>query len=224
MGEDIKDIQNITVLGAGMMGPGLAQIFAVKGYSVTICDRRPEALPEAMERIRANLTLMVQKGIGHQEDIEPAIERIKTTSDFDEAVSSAHFVEEAIDEDLALKQDVFQRLGSLCSQEAILATNTSVISPTEIAQKAKHQERILGTHFWNSPHLIPLVEVVKAKETSAGKCAPGPPSREMALTRLADHGFRVQRFRVLGLVKVNERKVTLPPAHRGLRPGGNGEL
>jgi len=57
MGKDIKDIKNITVLGAGMMGPGLAQIFAVKGYSVTICDRRPEALPEAMERIRANLTL-----------------------------------------------------------------------------------------------------------------------------------------------------------------------
>ena len=167
MGKDIKDIKNITVLGAGMMGPGLAQIFAVKGYSVTICDLRPEALPEAMERIRANLTLMVQSGIGRQEDIEPAIERIKTTSDFDEAVSSAHFVEEAIDEDLALKQDVFQRLDSLCSQEAILATNTSVISPTEIAQKAKHRERILGTHFWNPPHLIPLVEVVKAKETSA---------------------------------------------------------
>jgi len=167
MSNSIKDIKNITVLGAGMMGPGLAQIFAVKGYSVTIWARRPEVLPEAIERIRANLALMVQNGIGRQEDIEPAIELIKTTNDFEEAVSNAHFVEEAIGEDLALKQDFFQRLDSLCPEDAILATNTSVISITEIAQKSKRRERILGTHFWNPPHLIPLVEVIKAKETSA---------------------------------------------------------
>ena len=167
MSNGIKDIKNITVLGAGMMGPGLAQIFAVKGYSVTIWARRPEVLPEAIERIRANLALMAQNGIGRQEDIEPAIERIKTTNDFEEGVSNAHFVEEAIGEDLALKQDFFQRLDSLCPEDAILATNTSVISITEIAQKSNRRERILGTHFWNPPHLIPLVEVIKAKETSA---------------------------------------------------------
>jgi 3-hydroxybutyryl-CoA dehydrogenase len=162
----MAEIKNITVLGAGMMGPGLAQIFAVKGYNTTIWARRPEVLPEAVKTVRANLELMAKNGIGRQEDIEPAIKRIKTTSDFEEAVSNADFVEEAIGEDLALKQDFFQRLDTLCHEKAILATNTSVISPTEIAEKAKHRERIVGTHFWNPPHLIPLVEVVKAKETS----------------------------------------------------------
>ena len=162
----MAEIKNITVLGAGMMGPGLAQIFAVKGYNTTIWARRPEVLPEAVKTVRTNLELMVKHGIGRQEDIEPAIQRIKTTNDFEEAVSTADFVEEAIGEDLALKQDFFQRLDTLCHEKAILATNTSVISPTEIAEKSKHRERIVGTHFWNPPHLIPLVEVVRAKETS----------------------------------------------------------
>ena len=166
MGKDIKDIKNITVLGAGMMGPGLAQIFAVKGYATTLWARRPEVLPEAIKAIRTSLGLMVENGIGRQEDIEPAIERIRTTSDFEEAVSGADFVEEAIGENLALKQEFFQRLDQLCHKKAILATNTSVISPTEISENAKHRERIVGTHFWNPPHLIPLVEVVRAKETS----------------------------------------------------------
>lgn len=162
----MAEIKNITVLGAGMMGPGLAQIFAVKGYNTTIWARRSEVLPEAVKTVRANLELMAKNGIGRQEDIEPAIKRIKTTNDFEEAVSNADFVEEAIGEDLALKQDFFQRLDTLCHEKAILATNTSVISPTEIAEKSKHRERIVGTHFWNPPHLIPLVEVVRAKETS----------------------------------------------------------
>jgi 3-hydroxybutyryl-CoA dehydrogenase len=162
----MSEIKNITVLGAGMMGPGLAQIFAVKGYNTTIWARRPEVLPQVVKTVRANLELMAKNGIGRQEDIEPAMKLIKTTNDFEEAVSNADFVEEAIGEDLALKQDFFQRLDRLCHEKAILATNTSVISPTEIAEKAKGRERIVGTHFWNPPHLIPLVEVVKAKETS----------------------------------------------------------
>ncbi len=162
----MSKIENITILGAGMMGPGLALIFAVKGYNTTIWARRPEVLPEAIKVIRSNLELMAKNGIGRQEDIEPAVERVKTTSNFEEAVSNADFVEEAIGEDLALKQEFFQRLDTLCPGKAILATNTSVISPTEIAQKSKRRERIVGTHFWNPPHLIPLVEVVRAKETS----------------------------------------------------------
>jgi 3-hydroxybutyryl-CoA dehydrogenase len=167
MGNDITGIKNIAIFGAGMMGPGLAQIFAVKGYGVKICDLNPEALSKVIESVRANLQLMVQHGIGLQEDIGPAIERIKTTTEFDEAASDADFVVEAIFEDLALKQDFFQRLDAQCPEGAILATNTSVISITQIAQKSKCRERIVGTHFWNPPHLIPLVEVIKAEETSA---------------------------------------------------------
>jgi 3-hydroxybutyryl-CoA dehydrogenase len=166
MGTDIKDIKNITILGAGMMGPGLALIFAAKGYNTTVWARRAEVLPDVIKNVRANLERMAQNGIGRKEDIEPAIQRIKTTNNFEEAVSNADFVEEAIGEDLALKQDFFQRLDKLCHKKAILATNTSVISPTEIAAKSKGRDRIVGTHFWNPPHLIPLVEVVRAKDTS----------------------------------------------------------
>jgi len=161
----IKDIKNITVLGAGMMGPGLAQIFATKGYNVTLWARRAEVLPDVIDTIRANMTTMADSGVISKEDIEPTIERVQTTDDFEAAVSNADFVEEAIGENLELKQDFFQRLDSMCSEDVILATNTSVISITAIAQNAKIKRRILGTHFWNPPHLITLVEVIKADET-----------------------------------------------------------
>lgn len=163
---DISDIKNVTILGAGMMGPGLAQTFAAKGYKTVVWARRPEVLPECLAAIRNNLKGMVQNGIGREEDIEPAMARISTTTDFEAAVKDADFVEEALGENLELKQDFFQKLDSLCHEKAILATNTSVISPTEIAEKSKIRGRIVGTHFWNPPHLIPLVEVVKARETT----------------------------------------------------------
>jgi 3-hydroxybutyryl-CoA dehydrogenase len=166
MVRNIKDIENISVIGAGLMGHGIAQVFAIKGYPVTLMDLRDELLSKAIENIRSNLTLMAQKGIGHPDHIEAAIDRIKTTVDLKDAAAEAQFVVEAVSEDLELKQEVFQDLDSVCPGETILATNTSVISITEIAQKARDRERIVGTHFWNPPYLIPLVEVVRGQDTS----------------------------------------------------------
>jgi 3-hydroxybutyryl-CoA dehydrogenase len=159
-------IENIAVIGAGLMGHGLAQIFAVHGYAVRLMDIKKELLDKAIENIRSNLTLMAQKGIGKQDDIEPAIGKIKTTVDLKEASAGAQFVVEAVLENLELKQDIFRDLDAICSEDAILATNTSVISITEIAAKAKNRKRILGTHFWNPPHLLPLVEVIRGEDTS----------------------------------------------------------
>lgn len=161
----MSEIRNITVLGAGMMGPGIAQLFAVKGYSTTVWGFEDE-LSRVIDSVRSNLRMMAGYGIVREEDIEPAIGRIRTTSTLEDAVSNADFVEEAIVENLEIKQDFFRRMDTSCNEKAILATNTSVISPTEIALKSKHRERIVGTHFWNPPHLIPLVEVVKAADTS----------------------------------------------------------
>jgi 3-hydroxybutyryl-CoA dehydrogenase len=157
---------NIAVIGAGLMGHGIAQIFASQGHRVSLLDVSEEVLAKAIENIRANLTLMAQNGIGSTEDIEPAIGRIKVTQGLKEAASGAHFVIEAVPEKLELKQKLFQELDSICSSDCILATNTSVISVTEIAARAARRERIVGTHFWNPPYLIPLVEVVKGQETS----------------------------------------------------------
>ena len=162
----MSEIENIAVIGAGLMGHGIAQIFAVNGYVVTLMDLQDDLASKAIENIRSNLTLMAQKGIGHPDHIEAAIARVKTTVDLNEAAAKAHFVVEAVSENLELKQKIFQELDSLCPRETILATNTSVISITEIAQKAGMRERIVGTHFWNPPYLIPLVEVVKGKETA----------------------------------------------------------
>ena len=159
------EIRKVTVLGGGMMGPGIAQLFAVKGFDTTVWGLENE-LPRALDTIRTNLRAMAVYGIGREEEIEPAIARISTTSSLEDAVSNADFVEEAIVENLEIKQDFFSKMDSLCKEKTILATNTSVISPTEIAIKSKHRERIVGAHFWNPPHLIPLVEVVRAIDTS----------------------------------------------------------
>ncbi len=161
-----KEVRNISVIGAGLMGHGIAQIFAGRNYSVTLLDVRQDLLSKAIENIRSNLALLAQKGIGDLKGVEPAVRRIKTTLDLKEAASGASFIIEAASENLELKQKIFRDLDSLCPPETILATNTSVISITEIAQKAELQERIVGTHFWNPPYLIPLVEVVRGEKTS----------------------------------------------------------
>jgi 3-hydroxybutyryl-CoA dehydrogenase len=161
-----EEVRNIAVIGAGMIAPGVAQVFATKNYNVYIYARRQEALPAAIERIRANLSTMAKRGVGLESEIEPAISRIKTTTELSKAAADAHLVIECVSENLELKQQFFQNLDQLCPPETILATNTSVMSITEIASKAKRRERIVGTHFWNPPYLIPLVEVTKAKYTS----------------------------------------------------------
>ena len=161
-----ENIRNISVIGAGFIGHGIAQVFAAKNYNVHLLDVKDEILSKAVENIRSNLTTMARKGIGLESEIETTINRIKTTTDLSEATSEAQLIIEAVPENLELKQEVFQDLDRLCPPETILATNTSVMSITEIAAKARRRDRILGTHFWNPPFIIPLVEVVKGKETS----------------------------------------------------------
>ncbi|MFC1579860.1 3-hydroxyacyl-CoA dehydrogenase family protein [Thermodesulfobacteriota bacterium] len=163
---NIEDIKKIAIIGAGFMGHGIAQVFAIKGYTVGLMDITEELLPKAIENIRANLTLKVEHGIGSMDDIEPAIARITTTTDMEEAAAGAQFVVEAVLEDLPLKQKVFKTLDTSCPKETILATNTSVMSITEIARDSQNRERIVGTHFWNPPHLLPLVEVIRGEDTS----------------------------------------------------------
>jgi 3-hydroxybutyryl-CoA dehydrogenase len=161
-----EDIKNIAVIGAGLMGHGIAQIFASGNYHVHLLDVESELLSKALQDIRSNLSMMARKAVIAESAVDTIISRIKTTTNMTEAASDAQLVIEAVPENLELKQKVFHDLDQLCSPETILATNTSVISITEIAAKARRKERILGTHFWNPPYMIPLVEVVKGRETS----------------------------------------------------------
>lgn len=166
MEEGIGHIKHVAVIGAGLMGHGLAQIFSCQGYRVTLTDLNQELLNKAISGIRSNLNLMAQHGIGDASNINSVLSRIKTTTDLHQATQETQFVVEAVSENLELKQKIFEDLDSLCPPDTILATNTSVISITEIAKKAQRRERILGTHFWNPPYLIPLVEVIRGRDTS----------------------------------------------------------
>jgi 3-hydroxybutyryl-CoA dehydrogenase len=189
MSRSHNDIRSVLVVGAGLMGAGIAQLFASRGYSVALTDVNEKILSDALVNIRRSLERMAENQLTEASGIEATMSRIRTTSDFEAATRGAEFVVEAVSENLALKQDIFRRLDALCPPEVVLATNTSVISITEIARMATHQERIVGTHFWNPPNLIPLVEVVPGEFTA-------PQSVEIAfslLTALGKHPVRVKQ-------------------------------
>jgi 3-hydroxybutyryl-CoA dehydrogenase len=166
MNENQSRLPSVLVVGAGLMGAGIAQLFAYGGHPVVLTDVSEDILAGAKEKIGRSLERMAQQGLAQADAIEPALGRIRTTGDLAEATRGARFVVEAAPENLELKQEVFRRLDDLCPAETILATNTSVISITQIAAKSLRQERIVGTHFWNPPTLVPLVEVVPGERTS----------------------------------------------------------
>jgi 3-hydroxybutyryl-CoA dehydrogenase len=161
-----EDIKTVAVVGAGLMGHGIAQLFARSGRNVRLMDVSDEILARAIDNVRSNLTIMASKGVGSADEIDAIVGRIRTTTLIEEAVTGADYAVEAVSENVQLKQRVFNQLDELCPPEVILATNTSVISITEIASGAHHKERIVGTHFWNPPHVMPLVEVIKGAGTA----------------------------------------------------------
>ena len=163
---ELGDIKNVTMVGAGMMGSGCAQVFAAGGYPVVLQSRTQATLDKAMATIRSDLVFLAERGVGRVEDIEATIGRITATQDLEEAVSNADFVLESAAENLELKQGLFRRMDDMVSPTTILATNTSVMSVTEIASRSSGRERIIGTHWWNPPYLLPLVEVVQTKDTA----------------------------------------------------------
>jgi 3-hydroxybutyryl-CoA dehydrogenase len=148
----------ISVIGAGLMGHGIAQVFALAGHDVTIYDTFPASLDTVKARILANL-----KDLG---DDERAVERVTPQADLAAAVRDADYVVEAVLEDMALKQKLFGEIEQHVRPDAILASNTSVMPITKIMQGLKHRERALGTHWWNPPFLVPLVEVIETQWTS----------------------------------------------------------
>ena len=159
--------EHIAVVGAGAMGRGIAQIFAAKGHEVILFDHKDEALKEAIEKIRSNLIFLSKNGLGLPEEIERTIDRIKPAFSLKATVADARFVVEAVTENLELKQNLFYEMEKYCSPITILATNTSMFCITEIAAGTTARERVVGTHFWNPPYLIPLVEVTGGQDTLA---------------------------------------------------------
>jgi len=158
--------KKVAVIGAGMMGPGIAQVFAMQGHPVHLHNRSRQKLESAHDRIRGNLAPMADYGLVQAENICDIVDRVSLTTDLSEACSGAAFVIETITESLPLKQELFQELDQLCPGDTILCSNTSVISITQIGERALRRERILGTHFYQPPFLVPLVEVTQTAYTA----------------------------------------------------------
>jgi 3-hydroxybutyryl-CoA dehydrogenase len=148
----------ISVIGAGLMGHGIAQVFAAAGHDVTITDAVASNLNTVNDRIAANL-----RELGEDES---AVARVRPCSDLAEALRGADYVVEAISEDLTLKQKLFADIERHVRRDTILASNTSVIPITSIMQRLEVRGRALGTHWWNPPFLVPLVEVIETQWTS----------------------------------------------------------
>jgi 3-hydroxybutyryl-CoA dehydrogenase len=152
------DDRRAAVVGAGVMGAGIALVLARAGWRVALHDRDPVALEAAEERIAAALDVLHQP-------VKPVLDRVSAEPSLEAAVSGARLVVEAAPERLELKQELFASLDALASPDAVLASNTSAIPIREIAARVRHRERVLGAHFWNPPHLVRLVEVVESDAT-----------------------------------------------------------
>jgi 3-hydroxybutyryl-CoA dehydrogenase len=155
----------ITVIGAGFMGPGIAQVFAAGGHSVRLYARTEDKFESARARIRGNLERMADYELADRGEINSVLGRVTMTTSLEAACDGAELVLETIVENLAVKQQLFAHLDSICDTAVTLASNTSVLSITEIASKSVHRERIVGTHFFQPPHLVPLVEVTRTAAT-----------------------------------------------------------
>ncbi|MEM4769194.1 MAG: 3-hydroxyacyl-CoA dehydrogenase NAD-binding domain-containing protein, partial [Saccharolobus sp.] len=161
----VEDIKKILVVGAGTMGHGIAEVAAISGYQVYLSDISQDILNNALEKIRWSLSKLQERG-QIKESIEAIMSRIKPVVGLDKSVSGADFSIEATPERLDLKRQVFSKLDELLPPHAILATNTSSLPITKIAEATRRPDKVVGMHFFNPPVLMQLVEVMKGEKTS----------------------------------------------------------
>ena len=149
------------------MGNSLAQVFAADP-ELNVKLKTRELKPDRLKPIEDNLDIMIDRGAMSVAEKDAILQRIVFVTDDNDAYADADFVIECYPEVMDTKQRLFEHIENFCRDDCILATNTSVMSPTEISEKCKHRERVVGAHFWNPGHLIPLVEVVKSNFTTEG--------------------------------------------------------
>jgi enoyl-CoA hydratase / 3-hydroxyacyl-CoA dehydrogenase len=158
-------VKNITVLGSGIMGHGIAQVSAMSGYNVVLRDIEQQFLDKAMEKIRWSLEKLVSKEKISKQESDSILSRIKTVVDLKEAVKSADMVIEAVPEIMELKKKVYSELDQVADKRIIFASNTSTLPITEIANTTSRPDRFIGIHFFNPPQLMKLVEVIPGQKT-----------------------------------------------------------
>jgi 3-hydroxybutyryl-CoA dehydrogenase len=162
----LSQIKTISVIGAGIMGHGIGQTLALGGYEVILNDISEELLEKAVQRIRSNLNTFIEFGIATPKQAKEALSRIQSNTDLKAAVKETDFVVEAVPEVMNIKKQVFKKLDEYCPGHTIIASNTSGLSLTEIVSQIKRKDQAVIAHWWNPPHIIPVVEVVRGRYTS----------------------------------------------------------
>ena len=158
-------MKKISIIGAGTMGNGIAQVFAMNNYHVNLIDLNSNSLTNAINRITTNLDRMIKRDVISSDQKTATLDNISTSTDINNAKSS-DLVIEAVTENIKVKMKIFTQLDQICSSETILATNTSSISITEIAASTKREDKVIGMHFMNPVPIMKLVEVIRGRKTS----------------------------------------------------------
>lgn len=166
----MKIMKNVTVIGAGTMGNGIAHVFAQSGFNVHLVDVNQSALDKALATIEKNLGRMVQKEKISEADKDQALANIQTFTELKEAVANADIAVEAATENVDLKLKIFKSMDDLAPEHCLLATNTSSISITQIAAVTSRPEKVIGMHFMNPVPVMKLVEVIRGYATTDEVC------------------------------------------------------
>jgi len=161
----IDSLEKITVIGAGTMGHGIALVFALNGYQIYVIDVNERIIEKSISNIKNNIQTLLSLGIINEKKAKSTLTLIKGTTKI-EATEGADFVIEAVPEKMEIKKQVFQKLDELCPKNTILASNTSTLSISEIAEATKRPDKVIGTHWMNPPYILPLVEVIRGDKTS----------------------------------------------------------
>jgi 3-hydroxybutyryl-CoA dehydrogenase len=159
-------VQQVTVIGAGTMGHGIAHVAATAGYDVTLQDISPEALERGLTAIRSNLQKGVDRDKVTPEQRDAALDRLATETDLAQAVKNADLVVEAVPESMELKRSILEQVDRAAPEHALLASNTSSLPVGRIAEATQRPQNVVGMHFFNPVHLMPLLEIVRAERTS----------------------------------------------------------
>ncbi|WP_254763693.1 3-hydroxyacyl-CoA dehydrogenase [Natrinema marinum] len=165
---DIDDIETVAVIGSGQMGRGIAAVAALAGYEAAINDIDESQLEEAEEQIEWSYEKSVENGATTEAAVDDALDRLSFTTDLEEAVGDADFVTEAAVEQQSVKEDIFEDLDAAAPEDALLATNTSGLNITRLAETTDRPEQVVGTHWFNPPMLMELVEVIMTEHTPDG--------------------------------------------------------
>ena len=161
-----EDIKVIAAVGSGTMGHATAMEFAVKGYPVHLIDQTEALLAHGMDSVKHDVQALADHDLIGEQSVDDVLSRFTLFTDYEAGVRDAQYVTESVAEKLEIKQSIFSMIEKSIASDAILATNSSGLSPTAIASVLKYPERFVVAHYWNPAHLMPLVEVVPGEKTS----------------------------------------------------------